>query len=140
MVGREVFRVDHPVDGDGLYFTTLRIRGRLLGSGAPKTVEVTFWGGFIDEEHGVYNSEAPTAGGTALGCQVVAFYKWSDNMGGGVAANALLAAHGGLYTVFGAGSARIVQGRGHGYAVRDNLKVGDLRSRIRAIRAARRAK
>lgn len=140
IVGREVFRVDHPVDGPGLYFTTLRIRGKLLGSGAPRTVEVTFWGGFVDEENGVYNSEAPSLGDTRLGRQVVAFYKWSDDMGGGVAANVLLAAHGGLYTVFGADPTRIVQGRGHGYAVRDNMKVDDLRARIRAIRSARQAR
>ena len=39
--------------------------------------DVTFQGGFIDEEHGVYNSEAPVADDVKIGNRVVAFYKWS---------------------------------------------------------------
>ena len=60
IVGKEVIRIDHPVDGPELYYTTLTIQGTSLKDGKALTVDVTFPGGFIDAEHGVYNSEAPS--------------------------------------------------------------------------------
>ena len=97
IVARRVFRVDHPIDGPELYFTTLTLAGRSLADDTPITVDVTYPGGFLDQERGVHNSEAPAADDVALGNVVVAFYRWSDNLGGGVAANGLYASHGGLY-------------------------------------------
>ena len=135
IVHREVFRVDHPVDGPEMYFTTLHVHGESLATGLETTVAVTFHGGFIDEENGVYNSEAPSADETRLGRRIVAFYHWTDNMGAGVAANALVAAHGGLYTTFGADDT-VVQGRGDGYAILQNLPLQELRARVKAIRQA----
>ena len=61
IVQAKVFRVDHPVDGPELYFTTLAIQGQSLATGQPLEVQVTFPGGFINESEGVWNSEAPTA-------------------------------------------------------------------------------
>ena len=134
IVGHRVFRVDDPIDGPELYYTTLSIEGRLLGSTQTTTVGVTFAGGFIDDAHGVWNSEAPTADETRLGNRVLAFYKWSDNMGGDLAANALYAAHGGLYTTLQAGGETIVQGRGDGYAIRQNATIINLEERVVEIR------
>jgi len=136
IVDKEVIRIDHPVDGPELYYTTLFIEGRLLGGTELTTVGVTFAGGFIDDEHGVWNSEAPTADETRLGNRVLAFYKWSDNMGGDLAGNALYAWHGGLYTTLQAGGNTIVQGRGDGYAVRENATLENLEQRIVEIRAS----
>ena len=78
----KVFRVDHPVDGPELYFTTLSILGKSLQDGRPLEVQVTFPGGFINENEGVWNSEAPTADEIRIGNKIVAFYGWVDNMGG----------------------------------------------------------
>ena len=139
IIGKEVFRVDHPVDGPELYYTTLFIRGESLYSGQEKTASVTFPGGFIDENNGVYNSEAPSADEIRNGNVVVAFYKWSDNMGGDVAANALYASHGGLYTTFEtSGQGTIVQGRGDGYAIAQNTTKTALKASIQQIRQAQR--
>jgi hypothetical protein len=136
IVDKEVVRIDHPIDGPELYYTTLFIEGASLVSGEPVTVGVSFPGGFTDAEHGVYNSEAPSADDVALGRRVVAFYAWSDNMGGDFASNALYASHGGLYPTFESrGGAVVVQGRGAGYAVRDNCTLGGLEDSVRAIAA-----
>lgn len=132
VIGREVHRVPHPhPDAGPLYFTTLQVRGIALADGAETTVNVSFPGGFIDGEQGVWNSEAPTDADTAVGRDIVVFYKWSDDMGGGFASNALYASHGGLFTVFEArrGGA-IVQGRGDGYAVSQNRRLTDLRKDV----------
>lgn len=120
IVQAKVFRVDHPIDGPELYFTTLAIQGQSLATGQPLEVQVTFPGGFINENEGVWNSEAPTADEIRQGNKVVAFYGWIDNMGGDVAGNALWASHGGLYQVAKSGSREIVLGKGQGYAVASN--------------------
>jgi len=133
ITARHVFRVDHPVDGPELYFTTLTLQGESLETGQPITVDVTFPGGFVDEEHGVHNSEAPSDDDTKIGNVVVAFYKWSDNMGGDVAANALYASHGGLYRTVDGPTGTVVLGRGEGYAIESNKSVEALGAAIRSI-------
>ena len=133
IVKSEVIRIDHPVDGPELYFTTLTLQGSSLRDGKPITVDVTFPGGFIDEEHGVHNSEAPSADDVKLGNQVVAFYKWSDNLGGEVKGNALYASHGGLYRTVAGPTGSVVLGRGEGYAIDKNKSVANLESAIRSI-------
>jgi hypothetical protein len=133
IVGRKVFRVDHPVDGPELYFTTLTLQGTSLRDGKALTVDVTYPGGFIDEEHGVHNSEAPSADDVKLGNTVVAFYKWSDNLGGDVRGNALYASHGGLYRTVAGPTGSVVLGRGEGYAIDKNKSVANLESAVRSI-------
>ena len=128
-----VFVVDHPVDGPELYFTTLTIEGRLVGDQTPVTVDVTFQGGFIDDERGVYNSEAPAADDVKIGNRVVAFYKWMDDMSGGVSANALMCAHGGLYRTMDGPKGTVVLGRGNGYAISSNRKVEALDLQVRNL-------
>ena len=136
IVKSKAFRVDHPIDGDRLYFTTLTIRGRSLESDRPLEIDVTFPGGFITPEEGVWNSEAPSADETRVGNRVVAFYCWVENMGGDVAANALYASHGGLYQVQGQQRrSEVVLGRGTGYAICSNCDVEELTSELRLARA-----
>lgn len=130
---REVIRIDHPVDGPELYFTHLTIEGRSLVDGAPRTTIITFAGGFIDEENGVWNSEAPSDEDTKLGNEVVAFHAETTNMGGDLAANALYAAHGGLYRTATGRAGTVVLGRGEGYAIQNNVKLTQLDSQITAI-------
>lgn len=128
-----VFRIDHPVDGPELYFTVLTLSGASLADGKPITVDVTYPGGFISDEEGVHNSEAPSADDVRLGNVVVAFYKWTDNMGGDVAANALYASHGGLFRTVDGPSGRVVLGRGDGYAVSNNQSLISLEQAVRSL-------
>ena len=134
IVEREVIRIDHPVDGPELYFTHLTLQGTSLTSGNAITVKVTFAGGFVSPDEGVHNSEAPSADETKLGAEVVAFYKWSDNMGGGLAANALYASHGGIYRVAQTRNGAVALGKGDGYAISGNVRVADLKSQIAKLK------
>jgi hypothetical protein len=133
IVNKQVIRIDHPVDGPELYFTTLTIEGRSLRNDESLTVDVTFSGGFVDAEHGVNNSEAPSADDTRIGTRVVAFYKWSDNLGGRLAGNGLYAAHGGLFRTAETRGRTVVLGRGEGYAISTNVEFTKLRSDVVAI-------
>ena len=135
IVAQEVVRVDHPVDGEGLFFTHLSIEGTSLVDGAPLEVQVTFPGGFVSPEEGVHNSEAPSADETRVGNEVVVFYKWSDNLGGGLAGNALYASHGGIYRVAATRNGPVALGKGDGYALDSNVRVAQLRSQIARLRA-----
>ncbi len=128
---REVFRVDHPIDGAELFYTNLSVEGRSLINGEPQTVQVTFRGGFIDSQNGAFNSEAPQEHEVALGQEVVVFHAWVENMGGDVSAQALLGGHGGLFTVSSNGNdEKIVLGRGVGYPVSKNVALDELDSEI----------
>ena len=140
IVSSRVFRVDHPVDGDQLYFTELTIQGRSLENGTPVTVSVTYNGGFVSESEGVFNSEAPAKDDVKVGNKVVAFYTWLDDMGGGVAANSLVAAHGGLYRTVDGPRGPAILGRGEGYAVRANVRMSELESNLGRLYTAKRAK
>ncbi len=132
---REVIRIDHDVDGPELYFTHLTIEGRSLVNGEPTTAVVTFAGGFIDDEHGVWNSEAPSEADTKVGNEVVAFHKWTANMGGDLEANAIYAAHGGLYRTVSGRKGTVVLGKGEGYAIQHNVKLTALDAQITSIDA-----
>ena len=138
IVASRVFRVDHPVDGGELYFTELTIQGRSLKDGTPTTVAVTYNGGFISESEGVFNSEAPARDDVKLGNKIVAFYVWSDNLGGDVAANALVAAHGGLYRTVDGPRGTAILGRGEGYALRSNVRMSELESSLEFLYKAKR--
>lgn len=133
IVGKQVIRIDHPLDGPELYFTKLTIQGRSLVNGVHDDYVVTFAGGFIDEENGVWNSEAPSEADTRLGNQIVAFYAFTENMGGDLSANALYAAHGGLYRTVSGRKGTVVLGRGEGYAVESNVKLSKLDTQITSI-------
>jgi hypothetical protein len=129
-----VFRVDHPVDGEELYFTTLTIVGKSLQDDTVMNVNVTYPGGFIDENEGVWNSEAPTADDAKIGNEVVAFYSWTNNMGGDVAGNSLHTMHGGLYRTVSGPSNTVVLGRGDGYAIKTNTEISDLTLAVQRIK------
>lgn len=135
----QVFRVDSEADGQDLYFTRLTIEGRSMADSTPMTVQVVFHGGFVDETHGVFNSEAPAADDVQVGKRVVAFYQWADDMGGGVAANALVAAHGGLYRTVEAPRGATVLGRGEGYAIAANARIAQFEVAVRELYSAKRA-
>jgi len=138
ITARKVIRIDHPKDGPELYFTSLTIEGTSLRDEKPITATVWFGGGFVDATHGVWNSEAPTTDDQKIGNRVVAFFKWADNMGGGLSGNALYAWHGGLYRTFEAPKGVIVQGRGAAYAVSQNVTLADLRAQIASLAKSRR--
>ena len=128
IIAAKAFRSDGQVDA--LYFTRLTIEGRSLVNDQPLTVDVVFPGGFVTPTEGVFNSEAPSKDDVAIGNEVVAFYKWSDNMGNGVAANALYCSHGGLYRVLRARGSEVVLGRGNGYALTNNWQLSELDAEI----------
>jgi len=129
IVAARVFRSDGPQEPN-FYFTRLTIEGRSMADGRPMTVDVLFHGGFIDENHGVFNSEAPSADDVRVGKRVVAFYKWADDMGGGVRGNALVAAHGGLFRTVEGPRGTAVLGRGEGYAIKKNLRMEHLETAV----------
>lgn len=140
IIGSRVFRVDSPIDGEGLFFTTITIQGRTLANGQATTVDVTFRGGFLDETEGVFNSEAPAADDVRVGKRVVAFYRWADDIGGGVPANVLMVGHGGLYRTVEGPRGAAVLGRGEGYAISSNRYVAQLESAVRLLSASKPAK
>lgn len=125
IVDSQVSMRPDPEHGE-FYFTTITIEGRRLTDGAVVSVPVTFYGGFLDEEHGYWNSEAPIADDVEVGNRVVAFYRWADDMGGGMPANALYMAHGGLYRSVEGPNGTMILGRGEGYAVDKNVRLTSL--------------
>jgi hypothetical protein len=133
IVGKRVFRIDHPVDGPELYFTTLTLKGRSLQDSRDYTTEVTYPGGFISETEGVWNSEAPSEDDVKLGNRVVVFYGWLDNMGGDVSGNRLWASHGGLFRTVDGPEGPVVLGRGEGYAISANRKLTDLDTAVTTL-------
>ena len=64
----------------------------------------------------------------------MAFYKWSPNIGGDVAANALYCMHGGLYRTYEFRDRVVIQGRGEGYAIENNVERLNLSSRMREMK------
>jgi hypothetical protein len=131
ITSKEVIRIESSVDGPELYFTSLHIDGYSLKSGEPYAVDAWFPGGFINATEGVHNSEAPSADDQMVGNKIVAFTKWSPNMGGGLAGQALYASHGGLYRTFeNRSNVTVVQGRGEGYAIPTNITLSDLDGQI----------
>jgi len=137
IVASRSFRLDDPLDGPELYYTTITVQGRTLSSSTPLTVDVTFRGGFVSPTEGVYNSEAPAADDVRVGREVVAFYAWIDDFGGGLATNALVAAHGGIYRAASGPRGTTILGRGDGYAVRANLRVTELEGALRRLYATK---
>ena len=133
IVAAHVIRADSAIDGPELYYTTLTLQGRTLADNRPITVDVTFRGGFVSPTEGVFNSEAPAADDVQVGKRVVAFYRWSDDLGGGVAANALVAAHGGIYRTVEGPNGPAVLGRGTGYAVSANVRLEQLASAVHLL-------
>ena len=137
VIASRVERIDSPVDGPELYYTTITIQGRTLADGQAATVDLTFRGGFVSATEGVFNSEAPAADDVRVGKRVVAFYRWTDDMGGGKAANALVAAHGGIYRTIETPSGPAVLGRGAGYAVSSNRHLEQLEASVRTLAASK---
>lgn len=133
IVAKEVIRIDDAKDGPELYYTHLTLRGESLETGQLVDVVVTFPGGFINEEDGVWNSEAPSDEDTKIGNKVVAFYKHIENAGGGLECNFLYASHGGLYRTVNGPNGAIALGRGEGYAIAANTSVQDLATAIATI-------
>jgi len=128
---RDVFRIDHPVDGPELYYTTLSIQGRSLVDGTEQAIEVTFAGGFIDADNGAFNSEAPEEHEVAVGKEVLVFHGFVKNMGGDVSGQALLSSHGGLFTVMSnARGEKVVLGRGTGFPISENVRLDVLDDEI----------
>jgi len=125
------------VDAEGSehFYTTLTLQGHKLDDSQPITVDVTFRGGFLNETEGVFNSEAPAADDVQVGRRVVAFYRWTDDMGGGMHANALVAAHGGIYRTVESPNGPAVLGRGEGYAIATNRYVEQLSASVRTLAA-----
>ena len=137
IIASRVERLDSEVDGPEHYFTTLTIQGLTLADRQAITVDVTFHGGFLNATEGVFNSEAPAADDVQVGKRIVAFYRWADDMGAGKAANALVAAHGGIYRTVETANGPAVLGRGTGYAVASNRYVEQLATAVHTLAAAK---
>ena len=132
IVDRSVHKV---VTGESTeYFTTLTIEGRLVGKDqTPTTIDIVYGGGFISEEEGVYNSEAPSDSETQIGQSIVAFYGWQDGFAG-TGANALYNMHGGLFRTDVGPTGTVVLGRGTGYAIDRNVSLSNLDAEVSSVR------
>ena len=133
ILSKRVARIDAP-DGRTLYYTTMTVEGRLLDAGTPVRVDVTFSGGFLNEEEGYWHSEAPSADDTRVGNDVVLFTKWTDGMGGALRANWIVAEHGGLFRTVDGPDGPLALGRGQGYAIAKNVRVADLSKAVERIK------
>jgi hypothetical protein len=122
IVERRVTHLEETKDGPDLFFTTLVVEGEDLATGAQTKIEVSFPGGFVDDETGVWNSEAPSAEDQRLGNRIVAFWKKTADMGG-------------LFRAFEDRWGReVVLGRGEGYAIDHNRRLSTLRTEYRPLR------
>jgi len=133
ILSKRVARID-AADGRTLYYTTMTVEGRMLDDGTPVRLDVSYPGGFLNEEEGYWHSESPGADETRVGSDVVLFYKWTAGMGGALQANWLYANHGGLYRTVVGPKGPMALGRGQGYAVARNLQVSDLEASVQRIR------
>lgn len=135
IVDSHVFRADDPVHGT-MYFTTITVDGTSLVDGAPLEVGVTFLGGWIDENEGTTTSVTPDPNEVAVGKRVVAFYAYTDDMGYGVAANQMIASHGGVFPLVQRRSKVLALGKGQGFAIDQNVELAKLRTRVDKIAQA----
>ncbi len=135
IVDSKVIDLGNETDGYGLYYTVLTIEGDSIYDGRKTTVDVVTRGGWMDKQRGIgcWDSEAPSADEMAVGKQIVAYYHWVDNIGRGTGANRLYASHGSFYRTVNGPQGLVVMGRGEGYAINKNMKLGSLKTASRAI-------
>lgn len=132
IIGRVISRrvEDHSSErhGFGLYYTILTIQGESLYTGRKMTVDVAKRGGWLDKERGIgsWDSEAATDEETRLGKRIVAYYKWSDDIGAGQGANIFYASHGSMFRTVEGPTGTVVMGRGEGYAISKNTRLSSL--------------
>ncbi|MEM8709836.1 MAG: hypothetical protein AAGG01_02705 [Planctomycetota bacterium] len=130
IVDAEVREVDAG-DGGSIFLTALTVRGTGLapasGASQEEEHEVVFFGGFVDDERGTFNSSAPPAHRTRIGRRVFYYYESQVDLPGGMRADALLRGDAGLFTAFESPSGDlIVQGRGNNAAIPNNLRSDEL--------------
>ena len=131
VVAKEV-RVFAAPDGGELFFTTVRVHGTDLATGAKETVLVTFPGGFISETRGAHSSTAPPADATRVGRRVLMFHRHVEDIAAGFSGDVLVSGSGGLFQWFTSRKGEvIVQGGGPGSGIERNLRVADLRADVR---------
>lgn len=131
VVHREVRAFEAPGGGE-LFFTTARVRGTDLATGAEETVDVTFPGGFISESRGAHSSTAPPANATRVGRRVLMFHRRVEDIAEGFSGEVLVDGGGGLVSWFESRRGEtIVQGRGPGSAIARNVRLADLRGDVR---------
>ncbi|MFT5285034.1 MAG: hypothetical protein ACI8TQ_001195 [Planctomycetota bacterium] len=135
VVASRVIDLGNERDGYELYYTVFTVEGDSIYNGRKTSVDVVARGGWIDKDRGIgcWNSEAPHATEIAVGKQVVAYYKWVDNIGRGTGANILYASHGSLFRTAKGPNGLVVLGRGDGYAINKNMKLSSLRTASRTI-------
>lgn len=134
IVNKVVREIDTGEHGIKIH-TWMTIEGENLESGRKVSIDVMHRGGILDAERGIgqFSSEAPSAQDTELGSRVVVFTKFADDIGGGVSSNLLAASHGGLFRTLDGPSGLVVLGRGDGYAIPHNTKIGNVREGLRNI-------
>ena len=131
VVHRKVRAFEAPGGGE-LFFTTARVRGTDLATGAEETVDVTFPGGFISESRGAYSSTAPPANATRVGRRVLMFHRRVEDIAEGLSGEVLVDGGRGLFSWFESRRGEtIVQGRGPGSAIARNVRLADLRGDVR---------
>ena len=130
VIHREVRAFEAPGGGE-LFFTTARVRGTDLATGAEEIVDVTFPGGFISERRGAHSSTAPPANATRVGRRVLMFHRRVDDIAEGFSGEVPVDGGRGLFSWFDSRRGEtIVQGRGPGSAIPRNVRLADLRDDV----------
>jgi hypothetical protein len=114
-------------------YSHLRIVGEDFFTGQEKEVVVSYFGGIfagVDQRH----PDMPSPEDVRVGNRVVAFYKWSEGMGG-VGMNGLYASFGGIFRVESGPRGEVVIGRGEGFAVDRTRVLSELRGEVATLRA-----
>jgi hypothetical protein len=121
------------------YFTTLSIEGRPLsyrkrgGSTPSICLDVTFKGGSILENQGVFNPGAPGTDEVQVGTRVVLFHRWMKDLGAKIQGHGLAGMKGGLYLTRRLQGNTWVRGRGQGFGIANDLPLSELSARISSI-------
>ena len=125
-----------PEGDDRLIYTILTIQGEDLYTGKTATMEAAFLGGtFEDDSMMVTSMPAPSE--YRLGNDVVVFRGAVEGWGPEID-HAVYAAMGGIYRTIDTKKGTVVLGKGEGFAVENNVRVGDLKSEMTRLQEAQR--
>jgi len=138
IVQNRIFRIERK-GADEAYFTTIRVEGKRFGSATgrcPVCLDITFRGGSIHSDRGVFAANTPASSEVREGVRALFFHRWTADLGAGIKGVELLGRRAGLFLIRGSQHRAWVRGRGAGFAVPRDLPLAELKSRWNCLGAA----